>query len=64
MEKVFYTIREVAQTGIMSEYCLRKLVKKGAVPCIYSGNKCLINLSKLKNLIDDEKSAIYEIERR
>ncbi len=59
-EKIFYTIREVAKTGIMSEYCLRKLVKQGLVPCLYSGSKCLINLQMLKNLIDDKNSAIYE----
>ena len=63
-EKIFYTIREVAKTGLMSEYCLRKLVKQGNVPCLFSGNKCLINLQMLKNLINDKNSAIYESERR
>lgn len=61
MEKVFYTIREVAKTGLMSEYCLRQLVKKGEVPCIFTGNKCLINLKLLKQKINSEDSSLYEV---
>lgn len=41
------SIRQVAKMGILSEYCLRKMEKNGELPCIHSGNKCLINVDKL-----------------
>ena len=51
---LFMTIREVAKTGILSEYCLRQMIKEDRLPCIYSGNRCLINytalLEALKNM--------------
>ena len=28
------TVRQVAKTGLISEYALRQLVKQGKVPCI------------------------------
>lgn len=37
------TIREVARTGILSEYTIRALVKQGRVPCVKAGVKVLIN---------------------
>lgn len=37
------TIRQVAKTGILSEYALRMLCKQGKVPCITVNNKVLIN---------------------
>lgn len=43
----FMTIREVAKTGILPEHFLRDMEKKGNLPCIYSGKKCLINFDKL-----------------
>lgn len=43
----FMTIREVARTGILPEHFLRDMEKKGKLPCIYSGKKCLINFDKL-----------------
>lgn len=42
------TIRQVAKTGLLSEYSLRKLAKQGRLPAIFVGNKCLINLEQLK----------------
>ena len=41
------TIRQVASTGILTEYCLRQLVKQKKIPCLFSGNKALINYDKL-----------------
>ena len=41
------TIREVAATGILSEYALRLMEKQGRLPCIHVGKKCLINLDAL-----------------
>ena len=42
------SIREVAQTGVMSEYALRLLLKQGKLPCIMIGNKALVNFDKLQ----------------
>ena len=41
------TIREVARLGILSEHCLRQMQKRGQLPCMYAGSKCLINLDLL-----------------
>lgn len=38
------TVRQVAKTGLISEYALRQLVKQGKVPCIALEHKVLINL--------------------
>lgn len=43
----FLSIREVAKTGVLSEYTLRCMEKRGQLPCIYSGRKCLINYPRL-----------------
>lgn len=43
----FMTIREVAKTGLLSEYVLRLMEKQGKLPCIYSGKRCLINYDLL-----------------
>lgn len=43
----FMSIREVAKTGILSEYTLRLMEKQGKLPCIHTGRKCLINFDKL-----------------
>ena len=41
------TIPEVAATGLLSEYALRKLQKEGRLPSFRVGNKVLINYEKL-----------------
>lgn len=41
------TIREVAKTGLLSEYALRLMYKQGKLPCITVGNKALINFDAL-----------------
>ena len=46
------TIRQVAKTGILSEYCLRLMEKQGRLPCIYSGKKCLVNLDRLVEMLN------------
>lgn len=43
----FMTIRETAKAGPLSEYTLRRMERMGALPCIYSGRKCLINYDLL-----------------
>ena len=46
------TIREIARTGILSEYTLRRMEKSGRLPCIHIGKKCLVNLDKLIDLLN------------
>lgn len=46
----FMSIREIAKTGILSEYTLRLMEKQKQLPCIYvgqSGKKCLVNFDRL-----------------
>jgi len=47
------TIREVARTGIMSEYTLRAMVKQGHVPCVKVGVKVLINFELFCDMLND-----------
>lgn len=48
----FKTIREVARTGLISEYYLRMMVKRGECPCIKSGNRVLVNVPALREKLD------------
>lgn len=43
----FMTIRQVAAAGPLSEYCLRLMEKRGELPCVYSGSRCLVNYDAL-----------------
>ena len=45
------SIREVARTGVIPEHALRRLIKEGKIPCIYSGCKALICFDRLCELI-------------
>lgn len=45
------SIREAAQTGILSEYALRMMIKRGELPAIFVGKKALINYDALCNMI-------------
>ena len=46
------SIREVARTGVIPEHALRKLIKLGKIPCIYSGRKALICFDRMCELIE------------
>lgn len=41
------TVREIARTGLLSEYALRTMLKEGKLPAIYVGTKALINYDRL-----------------
>ena len=43
----FMTIRQTAAAGPLSEYCLRLMEKRGELPCVYSGRRCLVNYDAL-----------------
>ena len=49
------TIREIAATGMLSEYSLRLMEKQGKLPCIHVGRKCLINLDLLIQQLNNPK---------
>ena len=57
----FRTIREVAKMGILSEYSLRLMEKQHKLPCIYSGNRCLINLDKLIMMLNNANGGIENV---
>lgn len=56
----FKTIRQTAATGITSEHHLRLLVSQGKCPGIRSGNRFLINVQALAELLDAESRRCME----
>lgn len=54
--KTFMTIRETAQTGILSEHSLRLLQKQGRILFIMVGTKCLINYPLLLEQLNKEST--------
>ena len=45
------TIRQAAATGILPEAALRRMVKDGTIPAIYSGTKAFINFERLCEML-------------
>ena len=45
------TIRQAAATGILPEAALRRMVKDGTIPAIYSGTKAFINFDRLCEML-------------
>lgn len=43
----FMTVKQIAKTGILPETALRRMLKAGQLPAVYSGRKALINYSTL-----------------
>lgn len=54
--KKFMTIREVAKTGLVSEYLLRNMEKQGCLPGIKTGNKKLVNYELLVKFLDQQSA--------
>jgi hypothetical protein len=48
----FRTIRQTAATGILPEYRLRLMVAEGICPGIKTGNRFLINVTALAEMLD------------
>lgn len=48
----FKTIRQTAATGLISEHYLRLMVKRGECPGIQSGNRYLVNVPALAEILD------------
>lgn len=51
----FMTIRQVAAQGVLTEHCLRLMAKRGELPCVYSGNRCLVNFDLLLEQLGGRK---------
>lgn len=49
------TIRETAKTTGMSEYAVRKLIKKNEVVYVKAGTKYLINLDRFVDFLNGQK---------
>lgn len=56
----FKTIRQTAATGILSEHRLRLMVAQGVCPGIKTGNRFLINVSALAEMLDEESRRAVE----
>ena len=52
------TVRQVAKTGMISEYALRQLIKQGKIPCIALEHKVLINFDAFVELLQQLKGAL------
>ncbi len=50
----FLTIRQTADTGILSEYHLRLMAKRGELPGIYAGNRFKVNYPLLVEKLNKE----------
>ena len=51
------TVRQIAQTGVIPEGALRRLIKQGVVKPLYSGNRALINFNSVCQFINNITSA-------
>lgn len=51
---VFKTIRQTAAMGILSEHRLRLMVAEGKCPGIRTGNRFLVNVTALAEMLDRE----------
>jgi len=52
LQPKFMTVKELAQTGILPETAIRRMLKAGQLPAVYSGQKALINYNTLCNYLN------------
>ncbi|MBR4575620.1 MAG: hypothetical protein IKO25_00315 [Clostridia bacterium] len=53
-DRPFVTIRDCpARTGLSERY-IRQLKRDGKLPCIMSGNRCLVNVPQLMELMNEK----------
>jgi hypothetical protein len=45
------SVRQIAATGLINESALRRMLRAGQLPAIYSGKKALINFDTLCNML-------------
>ena len=58
---MFKTIRQTAAQGVAPENFIRQLVAQGRCPGIYSGNRFLVNIEALVEMLDKESRHIMEV---
>lgn len=58
----FKTIRQTAAMGILTEHRLRLMVAQGLCPGIRTGNRFLVNVEALVELLD--KQSREEVEKK
>ena len=51
------SVRQIAATGLINESALRRMLKAGQLPAIYSGTKALINFDTLCNMLSNLQPA-------
>lgn len=56
----FKTIRQTASMGILSEHRIRLLVAAGQCPGIKTGNRFLVNVPALAEMLDAESRKVKE----
>ena len=56
----FKTIRQTASMGILSEHRIRLLVAAGQCPGIKAGNRFLVNVPALAEMLDAESRKVKE----
>ncbi len=61
MEQKFCTLHQAAQSPQIpfSEYALRRLAKAGKLPCVYSGSRCLVNLPRLIEQVENAPGNLW-----
>lgn len=52
--EMFRTIRQTAANGMLTEHRLRKMLKEGKLPGVYSGNRFLVDQSALEAYLHNE----------
>lgn len=57
----FKTVRQTAATGILSEHRLRLMVREGVCPGIQTGNRFLINVEALAEMLDRMSRENHEV---
>ena len=57
----FMTIRQAAKMGLTSETDLRARVRTGRCPGVYHGNRFLVNVDALAELLDEESRRAVKV---
>lgn len=56
----FKTIRQTAAMGVLSEHRLRLMVAQGNCPGIRTGNRFLVNVEALSELLDRQSREVVK----
>ncbi|WP_298030031.1 hypothetical protein [uncultured Dysosmobacter sp.] len=58
----FLTIRQTAATGLITEHRLRIMVASGTCPGIRTGNRFLVNVDALCEMLDAESRKAVKVD--